>query len=490
MTEKLLSENNLISYVKSSFMLDFLSSAQIWFYHINLAMFHENIIPDNGCIVDELISLYDLEEFQHYLILVERLQTEKWNENKGPVKFQALIEVEVQKRIKNNQSNKFIKRGCVWKNIIDSKSILEIFRNNPNSLLESVAENRNAVIVDTREPLQLKVLKIPKPWGFEGWYTGFEKRGVVNAIDKYGETELPYALNLFKKQMLADDLESLILLKTLNPVAEKTIGDLYYELHEKKWEVYVVTEIDKTAWPSGKGIIKAGLHPDKIEEYRNKYGNNWEVTLRTEFKSAVSEYEQIRLQIDGSQDDIPKKLLEKEKFLRNKASDFVGDLQVKVGDIISFPVFQIHSLRHGIKVVEFQTPHYERLILMFAQKVLTQNHWDTENAINKMETEVYHPPKLDCIHNSKYLIVERFTDFPQFNFDRIRLEPKNTYEIQLDGRYQLLIIISGIAAVVSDTGKLIKLKKEESVFLPVSMGCYKIESIGQNHLICLNASPK
>ena len=84
---------------------------------------------------------------------------------------------------------------------------------------------------------------------------------------------------------------------------------------------------------------------------------------------------------------------------------------------------------HGIKVVEFQTPHYERLILMFAQKVITQNHWDTENAINKLETAVYHPPKLDCIHNSKYLIVERFTDFPQFNFDRIRLEPKKTYEI-------------------------------------------------------------
>ena len=145
--------------------------------------------------------------------------------------------------------------------------------------------------------------------------------------------------------------------------------------------------------------------------------------------------------------------------MRDKASGFVGDLPVKVGDIISFPVFQIHSLRHGIKVIEFQTPHYERLILMFAQKVLTQNHWDTEDAISKMGTEVYHPPKLDCIHNSKYLIVERFTDFPQFNFDRISLEPKNTYEIQLDGRYQLLIIISGIAAVVSNTGKSIKLKK-------------------------------
>ncbi|GIT03816.1 MAG: hypothetical protein CM1200mP28_10750 [Deltaproteobacteria bacterium] len=34
----------------------------------------------------------------------------------------------------------------------------------------------------------------------------------------------------------------------------------------------------------------------------------------------------------------------KRKKIERKASGFVGDLPVKVGDIISFPVFQIHSL--------------------------------------------------------------------------------------------------------------------------------------------------
>ena len=69
----------------------------------------------------------------------------------------------------------------------------------------------------------------------------------------------------------SDVSEAFILLKTFIQVAVKIIGDLYYELHEKKWEVYVVTEIDKTAWPSGTGIIKAGLHPDKILEYKEIY---------------------------------------------------------------------------------------------------------------------------------------------------------------------------------------------------------------------------
>ena len=86
--------------------------------------------------------------------------------------------------------------------------------------------------------------------------------------------------------------------------------------------------------------------------------------------------------------------------------------------------------------------------------------------------------------------MERFTDFPQFNFDRIRLEPKSTYEDQLDGRYQLLIIISGRAAVFSQPGNSINLKTEESLFLPVSMGSYRIENIGDNQLICLKATPK
>ena len=86
--------------------------------------------------------------------------------------------------------------------------------------------------------------------------------------------------------------------------------------------------------------------------------------------------------------------------------------------------------------------------------------------------------------------MERFTDFPQFNFDRIRMAQKNTYEDKLDGRYQLLIIISGRAAVVTNSGNSINIKKEESLFLPVAMKSYIIDNIGKNKLICLKATPK
>ena len=70
------------------------------------------------------------------------------------------------------------------------------------------------------------------------------------------------------------------------------------------------------------------------------------------------------------------------------------------------------------------------------------------------------------------------------------MAPKSTYEDQLDGRYQLLIIISGRAAVVTQSGNSINLKKEESLFLPVAMERYIIDNIGDDQLICLKATPK
>ena len=103
MTEEILSSNNLISCVKSSYMLDFIYSAQVWFTHINLSLVPESMIPDNSCVADQLITFYDLEKFQYCLILVESKRTEQWTEIKGSVPFQSLIEVELQKRKNNTQ---------------------------------------------------------------------------------------------------------------------------------------------------------------------------------------------------------------------------------------------------------------------------------------------------------------------------------------------------------------------------------------------------
>ena len=97
MTEKFLSKSNLISCVKSSYKLDFLSSTKVWFTHINLELFPENMIPDKGCLADQLISFYNLENIQYFFILIENKRIELWSEKKESVPFQELIEVDLQK---------------------------------------------------------------------------------------------------------------------------------------------------------------------------------------------------------------------------------------------------------------------------------------------------------------------------------------------------------------------------------------------------------
>jgi hypothetical protein len=56
--------------------------------------------------------------------------------------------------------------------------------------------------------------------------------------------------------------------------------------------------------------------------------------------------------------------------------------------VIKIPLHVPHALQHGVRVVEFQTPAYERKIISFGQKVLTQKGWDVERALQLMQLDV------------------------------------------------------------------------------------------------------
>ena len=487
---KNISEYDLNSFLEKSYLLDNLVDTRIWFAHLKLNILQENKFPDAGQIVDYFLSEINLPKIDFFILLIDRKHIETWTGSKDYVNFQELIEIKFDDSIKD-KNNLFIKkRGCIWKSIISRDALLKIISQNQETPLESIAKNRHASIISTDKPFRLEILNITKPWGYESWYTGVEKRGVVKIVDNYGKTELPYSLKIFKKQLLANFPEELILLKKLNPSSKPTIGDLYYEMHEKKWEVYVVTEIDKTAWPSGTGIVKAGLNSEKIRKYKKKYKRNWKKFLVQDFMKAIAKYEAVRRKIDFSNKNIAKELLENEPILRKEAASFVGDYYVREGDIVSFPVFQIHSLQHGIKVIEFQTPHYERLIVMFSQKVITQDHWDSERALKIMIPEVYNPPKPKQLLKSEGFSLERFVDFPQFTADRLILQPKISWNDQLRNQYHILIAISGKGKIITEGGLSIHFNREEALFLPISMGSYVLKNTGKSPLTYLKAMPK
>jgi hypothetical protein len=231
--------------------------------------------------------------------------------------------------------------------------------------------------IDYSRPVLLGPVFIPKPWGQEIWYTGTETRGESRVVLPGGRT-LPISAYLHGDREAASANEPVLLLKILDPKPEPVLGDLYFEVHAEKREVYIVTRVDETAWPEGIGGIRFGMSQEK----RAELGDD---ALRAAYLEAVTSYEKVRRSIDaGTQSPF---LVMQEMALRRRMESFTHLRPLRVGDIVHVPTWFPHALQHGVRVVEFQTNTYERLIVSFAQKVLTQDHWDTQAVVERMSLE-------------------------------------------------------------------------------------------------------
>jgi len=247
-----------------------------------------------------------------------------------------------------------------------------------------------------------------------------------------------------------------LLLKILDPAPTEVLGDLYFELHEEKREVYIVTHVDPKAWPNGHGGIRFGMN----QVLRAKTTDE---QFRSDFEAAVHAYEHIRRQIDelGAQ-DIDTDLAEREQALRARMNQYTQMRSLAVGDVVRVPTYTPHALQHGVRVVEFQTQTYERLIISFAQKVLTQDHWDSPEAIVKMHLDP--PPKE--IFEDVSAGVQRIARFEDFNVWRVELSSESgtaPNEVRLPAAlpYAVCMSIEGETHV----GKL-KLTAEQACFIP------------------------
>ena len=114
-----------------------------------------------------------------------------------------------------------------------------------------------------RVPLELLPSCIPKPWGQEIWYTGVEQRGVCRfATGGDGCTPIPWLQAVLPEAAAGVVRATAAVVEDTGSGAAAVItGDLYFELHEQKREVYVVTQVDERAWPDGVGYIRFGFDP-------------------------------------------------------------------------------------------------------------------------------------------------------------------------------------------------------------------------------------
>ncbi len=327
--------------------------------------------------------------------------------------------------------------------------------------LATFADEQGLPWLNLSAPLMLDPVYIPKPWGQEIWYTGIEVRGQSAVIAQNHKVPLPWLLSLMPRFLAAGFAEHIVLLKILDPLPDERYGDLYFEMHEQKQEVYVVTDIDRRAWPDGVGAIRLGFNQQKRAEF------NDDAAFKAAYLAAVRDYEMVRREIDQQLDQqrlahaiglndpvdaailnqwlplLSPELMALESEKRTAMYSYTATTDLQVGDVVKVPCFTPHALQHGVRTVEFQTPVYERKILSFNQKVLTQSHWDTETALEKISLDAPALPTLESLYSTPEVLVERVVIFNDFEVQRVRLAAGCCYQLPACTSYRLLMVISG-----------------------------------------------
>jgi len=351
-------------------------------------------------------------------------------------------------------------------------------------------------------PLMLKPVYIKKPWGQEIWYTGIEKRGVSLATDGTFSTLLPWVLSVAPKRLVENKERDINLLKILDPFSDPLYGDLYFELHEEKREVYVVTDVDENSWPDGSGGIRFGWN----EETKRSFSS--QESFYAAYLKTVQDYQFSRREIDKQLDAfrqkeeftldevvpidtkrqwmklLPDSIQAKEERLRIKMNSFTSVLPLKIGDAVKIPLLTPHGLLHGVRVVEFQTPVYERLILSFNQKTLTQNHWDTEEALSVMSIASNPIVNASVVDKNLGCLTEEIALFKDFRVLRLTLKASSSCIVLQEKNYRLALVIKGAVCCNDES-----LKKECALLLPANLENICIKNDHKSTSIILLASP-
>lgn len=362
--------------------------------------------------------------------------------------------------------------------------------------ISALLNDCGASLINLSLPWVLQRLSIEKPWGQELWYTGIEPRGVNKVLAEQGPAiALPYLMQALPYSVSGFFGEPPILLKILDPHAEEVYGDLYFELHEEKQEVYIVTKVDGAADEQGKGAIKIGFDQRRRSDYES------DQAFKNAYIAAVEAYREVRVAIDKLVDQmrategvgpsdavaasrtkvwisaLPQELQQQEHSLRLQMDSFTALHSIDVGDVIVIPRFVPHALQHGVRTVEFQTPVYERQIVSFAQKVLTQSHWDTRAAVAQCSLEPYAAPNFQGWRD-KGVSVSRIVDFEEFEAFSVRLDAGASFLLEATGGYGLVMLIEGDASVAGR-----EVSVEEAQLLTATIFPCQLQAREQNSVI-------
>ncbi|GAA5316600.1 MAG: hypothetical protein AseanaTS_18040 [Candidatus Pelagadaptatus aseana] len=389
---------------------------------------------------------------------------------------------------------------CAWSEGVEQ----QLLSCDDRDSVEQWCSSNQVPVFCFNDAISLQPIAIPKPWGQEIWYTGIESRGQSNVGSDSSQVPLPWLLALMPSALCGNNQHNINLLKILDPLPEPVYGDLYYEQHEEKQEVYVVTHVDPSAWPAGVGGISIGFDDDVRKEFAS------DEACKKAFAKAVAGYEVVRRKIDDLTDGfrleqglsleepvmaeelkgwlsrVPSDLLAEEVELRRAMDRFKGVKSLRVGDVLKVPCYTPHSLMHGVRTIEFQTPVYERQIISFAQKVLTQPHWDTQQALASMDINMPDNQLLAVIEESASVLVEEVVNFDSFYVWRLTLKPGGEFYLDALESYALAIGVEGQANVSQTI-----ITPEQGVLIPGCTGSdQRYIRAGEQGAVLLLSFPK
>jgi hypothetical protein len=319
------------------------------------------------------------------------------------------------------------------------------------------------IVVPLTAPVRLQPAIVAKPWGREIWFTGIERRGESRVVA--GSRELPLSTYLNAAAQHVCGGMPPVLLKILEPRPEPFAGDLYFERHEHKHEVYVVDGIDEGAHPTARSLVRLGVN----QALRRQLGD---AAFRRAFLEVLERFEQARLAADAGTSGPD------EAAARAAVLAFTGTTPIAVGDTVAVPAGHPHSLQHGVRVVEFQTPVYERQIIYATQRVLTQRRWDSAEAVGRMHLEPLPAPQPDrgCLG------LTQLAASPGFTVCRLRLEKRTAWTDPGRRAYVVCLLRRGAARIGSGAHP-VDLDPGEAAFVPGSAGALQVRAAAASELL-------
>ena len=158
---------------------------------------------------------------------------------------------------------------------------------------------------------------------------------------------------------------------------------------------------------------------------------------------------------------------------------------LEVGDVVVVPLHMPHSLQHGVRTIEFQTPVYERKILSFAQKVLTQGHWDPEEGVQLMRLLPPEEQAFESVYEEPGVTCERIVDFSDFEVRRIKVDAGARHSVPVLPHYSLLMLVEGHCPVGA-----LSLGPEEAAIIPAECPVILRSESADQPLVALLALPR